>query len=368
MTEMKHPKKFIQIVPFYPLPTGQVFRENYFLWPAAMMREMGFECEFLTLNGKNSSQKELEVLDGFTVRRFSSAVKLLMYVFGQDALVHSHLRPFPPSLFLGLLPKRKLITPFTYELGSNALVRLLSLWMMRRFDKVVSISPYEEQLYLKNGFRREQVDFIPLAIDYRFYSRPVRDAAAMRKFGLKKNDFIIITVANFRYFKRVDVLLEAFKEFRKTVRNGKLVLVGEDWLAREGRPTIKEMVKELHLDSVIIAGYQPAAEIRKLFALSSLFVNTSSVESQCIAVYEAAAAGIPLCLSDIGSFTEVFREHALYHRYDDAASLASNMLQYWNDRKLAGRNAAFLKKFVKAWDYETIKRKLWAAYEAVLLT
>ncbi len=369
-------KKFIQIVPVYPL--ALTFKENYFLWPAVMMKEKGYDCEFVTLaqtakKGGVESEKSaaahkgFEVIDSFRVRRFASTLGLLWYVLRQDCVLHAHLRPYLPSLLASLLPKKKIITPFTYELGSNFLIRQLSLFLMRRFNNVIPISPYESEVYLQHGFRKEQVVWIPLAIDYALFSRAKKEAAVAKKFGIKNARLTLVTVANFRYFKRVDVLLRAFASLQKSVKSSQLIIVGDDWLAQEGKPSIAEIIKELGLVNVIRTGYQHSEVVCKILKFADIFVNTSSVESQCIAVYEAAAAGLPLCLSDIGSFTEVFREHALYHHYDDAASLKANMLHYYSDKRLAGRNAAFLKKFVKVWDYEVIKRKLWAAYEAVLL-
>jgi glycosyltransferase involved in cell wall biosynthesis len=356
-------KKFIQVVPFYPLPIPQTFKEDYFMWPAVMMKAKGFVCEFVTLQ---NNQKAFETVNGFPVKRFSNPLKLILYVLKQDALIHAHLRPFLPSLLTGLLPKKKLLTPFTYELGSNFFIKQVSLFLMKRFNKIIPISPYEADVYLRHGFKKEKIEWIPLAIDYSLYSGAKKDAKLARKFNLNKNEFTIITVANFRYFKRIDVLLKAFKELKKSIRKSKLVLVGEDCLAKENKPTIIEMIKELKLKDVVLTGYQPADVISKLFAHSDVFVNTSSVESQCIAAYEAAASNLPLCLSDIGSFTYVFKEHALYHKYTDHNQLASNLNLYYKDQKLAKRNASYVKKLVKTWDYGVVKKKLWKTYSEVL--
>lgn len=364
-------KKFIQVVPVYPLTL--TFKEDYFTWPAVMMKELGYDCEFVTLAKKKSGagvesqegqsgHREFEVVNGFPVRRFSSALGLVWYVLWQDCVVHSHLRPYLPSLLAALLPKRKIITPFTYELGSNALVKWLSLFLMRRFDKVIPISPYEAGVYLSHGFRKEQVVWVPLAIDYGLFSAARKERAVARKFGIKNAGFTIVTVANFRYFKRVDVLLKAFAEVKKKVKDSQLILVGDDWLAHEGKPTIGEMVKKMGLKGVVRTGYQPAEVICKILRFADVFANTSSVESQCIAAYEAAASGLPLCLSGIPSFTGVFKGYAFYHDYDNPSQLAGNLLMYFRDRELAGKRIASLRELVKGWDYGIIRKRLMKLY------
>jgi len=360
-------KKYIQIVPGYPLPLVQPFKEDYFAWPAVMMMKKGFDCEYVTLR---NGRKAFEVFDGFPIKRFSSVFRLLWYLFRQDALIHAHLRPNAPSLFAGLLfNRKKVMTPFSYELGSNWLIEKVSLFLMKRFDRVIPISPYEAEVYLKHGFKKDKVTFIPLAIDYGLYSHPKKDAAVARKFGLEKKKFTFITLANFRYFKRVDVILEAFGEFRKRVPDSRLLIVGEDMLAQESKPTIREMVKSLGLiegKDVILTGFQTADVVCRLFAYSDVYVNSSSVESQCLAAYEAAAAGIPLCLPRHRSFSDVYEDYVLYHSYDSPSQLAANMLRYYKDRKLVARNTAYVKKLVKDWDYEVVKRKMEKLYDEVL--
>jgi glycosyltransferase involved in cell wall biosynthesis len=354
-----HPRKFIQIVS--NLASNQTYKEDYFTWPAAMMKEKGFEPEILT----TQKGEPRETVRGITVKRFKSPFSLLFYAFRQDAFIHSHLRPYLPSLLSALLPKKKLITPFTYELGSNPLIQAGSLFLLRRFDRVIAISPYEEELYLKHGFARNRVFFIPLAIDYDLFSKARKDPKIAAKAGIKPG-YTIITVANFRYFKRVDILLKAFRELKSKVSDAQLVIVGEDRLASEHRQTISEMVQEMQLRDVLLLGTQEAETICKILKFADVFVNTSSVESQCIAAYEASASGLPLCLSDIPSFTYVFKDHALYHKYDDPSQLAQNLLQYHKDKKLASKNASYVKELVKDWDYELVKKKLWSVYSELL--
>jgi glycosyltransferase involved in cell wall biosynthesis len=353
-------KKFIQIVPNYPLTI--TFKEDYFTWPALMMKEKGYEPEILLVEkGKPS-----ELIRGIKVRRFGNAFSLLLYAAGQDAFVHSHLRPYLASLLAALLPKKKAITPFTYELGSTPLIKSISLFLMKRFDLVIPISPYEEELYIKHGFQRKKVKFIPLAIDYHLFANARKDESIAKKFAIRKSSLTVITVANFRYFKRADIILRAFKKLKEQVKDAQLIIVGGDWLAKENKPTIAQMIKEMGIDGVLHLGYQPAETVCKILKFADVFVNSSSVESQCITAYEAAASALPLCLSDIPSFTYVFKENALFHKYDDPEALLANILRYHNDKTLAKKHSAMLKDLVKEWDHDVVKRKMWEAYKELL--
>jgi glycosyltransferase involved in cell wall biosynthesis len=352
--------KFIQIVPVYPLTI--TFREDYFTWPAAMMKEKGYDCEFLTLRKKG--EKKYEVINGFPLKRFSNTLSLLFYVLRQDCLLHVYLRPYSPSLFAGLLPKKKLMTPITYELGSNSFVKWLSVMLMKRFNRIIPITPYEEEIYRRHGIKK--LARIPLAVDYEMYSHPAKDADVEKKFGLSGNHFTIASVSNFRHVKRIDILLRAFKEVKNSVKDSRLVLIGDDWLAQEKKPTVKQMVAELGLTDVLLTNYQPAEVISKILAYANVFANTSAIEAQCIAVYEAAASRIPLCLSNLPSFTSVFGDYALYHDTEDYVQLSKNILKYHDDSELAKKNSSYLRAFVKDWDNSEVSRKMWQAYSEVL--
>ena len=63
--------------------------------------------------------------------------------------------------------------------------------------------------------------------------------------------------------------------------------------------------------------------------LTAVFVNTSDPETMGLAVYEGGAAGLPLCLSDIGSFRTVFKDMALYSPPREKEKLAENFLKYY---------------------------------------
>jgi len=374
-------KKFIQIVPFYPLTLNQTFKEDYWTWPAAMMKEKGFEPEFVTLRSRSlkpiemfvnlhrGGLKPFEVINGYVTKRFPSIFHLWWYLLRQDALIHTHLRPYPPSLFAALLPKKKVMTPFSYELGSTWLIKQLSLFLMKRFDRIIPISPYEAEVYAQHHFKKGKVVFIPLAIDYGLYSNPKKDDKLAQKYGLRKGDFTVITVATYRYFKRVDVILAAFKELKKKVKNCRMIVVGEDWLAKENKPSIKEIIASLGLKEgrdVVLTGVQPPDAIRRFFYYADVFVNSSSVESQCLAAYEAGAAGLPLCLPRHRSFSDVFTDNVLYHTYDDPHELAENLFRYYSDKKLVGRNVSYVKNLMKGWDYGIVKAKLGGVYEEIL--
>ncbi|MBI4439271.1 glycosyltransferase family 4 protein [Candidatus Woesearchaeota archaeon] len=354
--------KFVEIVLEYPLRFPLTFKEDYFNWPARLMLEKGFGVEMLTLQAGGSDS-----VSGIKVRRFGSTLALLRHVSrDRDVrLIHSHLRPYPPSFFSAFVGKPKVLTPHTYILGSNPFVAWLSVRVMRRFDRVIALTPYEEKVYLDAGLGRDRVVLLPHPVDHEFFSGRVDVRKVREKYDVGEHEFVVTTVSNIRKCKRVDTILRAFRAFSRRVPS-RLFVVGEDLLWTEREKSVKSMVAGLGLDNVVQTGFLEPGLLREVLAISDVFVNSSEVEAQGLSVYEAAAAGVPLCLSSIGSLRSVFRGLALYHMPSDWQGLEHNLLSLWRDssgRKLMGRK---LKEFVKAWDYAGIRKRMESLYSGVM--
>ncbi|MBI3034054.1 glycosyltransferase family 4 protein [Candidatus Woesearchaeota archaeon] len=360
--------KFVEIVPEYPMRLGMNEKEDYFYWPAKLMMDKGYKVEFFTLKKKNKPSKE--VFNNITVRRFSSPLSLLVHLFFQRGvkLIHAHLRPFTPSLFAALLfNKRRIITPHSYILGSSRLIAELSIFLFKRFDKIIALTPYEKGIYLKKGIPSDKVFLLPHPVDYEFYSKKISGKETVRKkWKINKNTFVVISVANIRKFKRMETLLNAFKIFNAEVINSKLIIVGEDQLYKERAPSLNDMIEQFGVKNVILTGFQSHNSVRSILNISDVFVNTSDNETQCLAVYEAACVPVPLCLSEIGSFTGIFRDSALYHKYYDFEKLAANLSSYYNDTKLRKKNSQSAKKLMRLWNFSAIKKKMEKLYDEVM--
>src|SRR3989338_7202508 len=356
-------KRAAIIAPVYPL--NQTENEDYINIPARLLSELGLEVEILTL--RQSGQPKKEVIEGFNVRRFASPLSLFLYsIKKRPSLVHSNLRPYLPSLLAGLLPCKKVHTPMSDILGSNKIIKALSVSLYKRYDKILAHTPYGKQLFLDNGFSKEKVEVLPLPVNLKFFSRP-KSAKGMSMLKVKGKPFIVTCVANFRSIKGVHVLLKAFSLFRKKAKKTKLVLVGKDFLGEEGKPTIRQTAEELKIGKdVIHLGFLHGHDIKAVLDMSDVFCMASSVDAQCISIYEAGADSIPLCLSDLPAFTSVFKSAALYHKVGDAEGLARDLLTYYKNPKLRKANGAKAMKYAAVADYNAVHKKLKELYRSLL--
>jgi len=351
-------------------------REDYVVNPMRVLEKKGFTPEIWTL--QNGSTKFYE---GIRIRRFSSTLSLLLHVlFDRDIkLVYAQLRSHLPSLLSPLTLKKCVLVTQTYELGSNKLIEKFSLFFMKRFTRIFALTPYERQLYIKKGLRKDSVVFFPHAIDYSFFSKKPRNLDGTRKkYKIDNDDFVIISVANFRRFKNLDIMLKAFALFNKKVKKSKMLVVGEDQTRNKvykeqygkryrGVEDVREVIKREGISKdVIFTGGVDYRKVRNLLYISDVFVNSADPEGMGMAVYEAASAGVPLCLSNIGSFTSVFKGKALYNPPRDAKKLSENYLKYYENLSLRRNNSRALKNHMKKWDYKIAIKRFNKVFDEIL--
>ncbi len=373
------PKKFIQLVPFYPTPYELQPREDYFLMPSDIMRGKGYDTEFVTLQntaptpeyrtGKDTALSE-EIYRGHLVKRFMNILSLYRYMRSQknNSVLQVHLRPYPPSQFASFVaPQKKALRPFTYLLGSNKLIQILTKLAMPRYDLIQCVTPYEIGIYKSAGVPENKMRWIPLSIDYPFFSeKPKNTKEVAEKWGYADSEFVIISIAQIRFHKRFDDVMRALKIIREKIPSAKFLAVGEDWLPRQNLPDIHQMAKSIGVeDSVVITGFHPPEMVASFIHGSHAFVHGADNEYQGLVTYESAAAGKPLCLSSIGTHTSVFGENALYHEVTDHKKLAENLLRYYEDGSLRQEHAAKNKRMVQDWDYEVIRKKMSDAYDEI---
>lgn len=118
---------------------------------------------------------------------------------------------------------------------------------------------------------------------------------------------VLVCNASFDLNKRHAELLEWLAPALRADRSAVLVLFGHRWF----EPQVWEMVNtrpaELGVHrQVHVTDWIAYEEIRELLAWTSLSIINSLRETQCLAVYEALAAGVPALISNIPELVSQF--------------------------------------------------------------
>ncbi|HEY0673368.1 MAG TPA: glycosyltransferase [Longimicrobiales bacterium] len=165
--------------------------------------------------------------------------------------------------------------------------------------------------------------------------------------------------------KRVDLLLDAFAQVKRTAPAAKLVIAGTG--ADEYVRALKEHASRLELENAVTwTGHVSGTEKLRVLEAASVFVLPSVNENFGIAPVEALAAGIPVVLTrGVAIHREVEDYGAGIIVDDDTASLTAGMLYL---RGVEERSAMALRARRLAqekFSIEAMQRGLLAMYQQV---
>jgi 1,2-diacylglycerol 3-alpha-glucosyltransferase len=120
-----------------------------------------------------------------------------------------------------------------------------------------------------------------------------------KKYGIKKKDFVIMTVSRLAKEKSVDRLINNQKELLKRYPNMKLLIVGDG----PDIDKLKMQVCSLNISkNVIFTGKVTLEEIPIYYQLGDVFVTASKSETQGLTVVEAISSSLPIVAVKDDSF------------------------------------------------------------------
>jgi N-acetyl-alpha-D-glucosaminyl L-malate synthase BshA len=149
---------------------------------------------------------------------------------------------------------------------------------------------------------RNNIRVIPNFLDCEEYQR--RPDAGLRERLCPGGDCdaLVVHVSNFRPVKRVDVVLDVFRQIRARVR-ARLVMIGDG----PDRGALERRVAELGLgDAVTFVGEQ--LDLALWLSVADLFLLPSIKESFGMAALEAMSCGVPVVASHIGGLPEIIED------------------------------------------------------------
>jgi glycosyltransferase involved in cell wall biosynthesis len=270
--------------------------------------------------------------------------------------VHSNGRGFPFPEMCTFFARRSIYTPYSDTLGMKWWTRATRRFIFNRYDKIVCMTRYGQRNIIKEGINPKKTVYLPLPVDCDYFSKASGGDRFRKKHGLGKNEPFVLMVG-IRPVKNSDIVVEACEK-----AGVRAVLVGP-YKRAELEATWKGGGFEWYLPpervlkskSAVFAGQIKGKELLEALDAATIFVNSSDHECFGLAVYEAASAGVPLCLPDYGSF-EVFKGHALFHNSRDSEQLSKNILKYLGSKELRKKNGKKAAETAKKYNYPTVRK------------
>ena len=185
------------------------------------------------------------------------------------------------------------------------------------------------------GMPPSLVEVQALGLDLSLYNRPHQTEIN----NTEKRPLQILTVADARPEKGLDILIQAFSRAKVQVADMRLCIVGDGPLLEH----VQTLAESLGIqDSVNFLGRRD--DVPMLLSQGDLYIQPSLSEGRPLAVMEAMATGLPIIASNVGGIPDLL-EHKVSGFLvpsGDADCLAAAIIQLIDDpalRESLGKNA-----------------------------
>jgi glycosyltransferase involved in cell wall biosynthesis len=155
-----------------------------------------------------------------------------------------------------------LLRPFT---------RFMEKQVYPRADYILALTPKMERYVTALGADPSKVGLMLIPVDTEMFKPAPAPDALRQKWGLSKEDAVIVFTGTLFDFSGLDIVIKHFHEVLKEVPNAKLLLVGDG----PQRARLEKITTELELrKQVIFTGFQPYNEIPQYINMSTITINT----------------------------------------------------------------------------------------------
>ena len=204
--------------------------------------------------------------------------------------------------------------------------KLMNHWV----NKIVTVSESVKQMVIKEeGVGPQRIEVIYNGVE--LPEKEIHDPHELRShLGLKKNDIVIMHVANLKPVKGHQYLLEAFALVEKQCPDVKLVLIGRDELYGK----MQNMAQGLNiLDKVFFLGKRD--DVQNLLSLANICVLPSLSEGMSNSILEYMAAQKPVIATRVGGNPELVRNqfNGLLVEKENVQQLKEALLELLQDKE-----------------------------------
>lgn len=322
---------------------------------AAIVRALiGGSAHLMTVNAQPYRLAEQSILPLALLRADLALVHFPHYNLplikpGHFVVTVHDLFPFQfPEIHSGLLPRR-----VNQMLMRNAI---------RRAERVITPSQATANA-VKQSFPRSagRVLAIPEAADDRFTSlrNPEAEVAWQMRLGIRPP--YVFYLGQWKAYKNLPILLEAFARVRRTHPDSQLVVAGDD----PRHPEVRQRAAALPEGSVVLPGRLPESAVPDLYRGAAVVVLPSRAEGFGLPVIEAMACGVPVICSDLPVLREIADGVASFCDPNDPVAFAQAIGSILDAPGNASRRQLGIER-ARSFTWERAARQTVGAYEEAL--
>jgi glycosyltransferase involved in cell wall biosynthesis len=211
------------------------------------------------------------------------------------------------SNLIGLLLRRKLgvklistVHGYIENTVKLRLYRKIDHALLRRYHRVVVVSPKLYDQCLDAGIDQSRMTYIPNGIEADLYQRDASVDQACNALDLPRGKPILGIAGRLSAEKQVDKLIAVFPDICRAVEGARLVIIGDG----PERAALQEQVRQLGLtDRVHLVGWQNP--LTPWYQAMDVLALTSSTEGLPNVLLEAMALGVPVAATAVGAIPDL---------------------------------------------------------------
>lgn len=317
-------KKFISIIWGYSNHMHDFApEENYHLHILKIAKESGYIPYILVRGSKENILTDPNFDSDIIVIEYQNFFQFLKEIIKfsfQNALFYVNSYEWQ-SFIIPFLTRKTIFMAHAQPKRQTRVKQKIQNFVYKFFTIIRLNNEEEKKFLLEQGINPKKLLVIPLVVSQNIFKiiNPKQTRSDLVYFG------------NVTPVKDIPTIISAFEVVKKTYPEIKLNIIGNIWdLNAQERINSSHHKKDIFLYGFLPMDTYLNSELNKML----IFLNSSKLEGQCVAAYDAALAGCALCLPKIMSFVGVFKDKALFHEVSDYQQLAQNIIHYLKNQNL----------------------------------
>ncbi|MDR0397927.1 MAG: glycosyltransferase [Candidatus Nomurabacteria bacterium] len=290
-------------------------------------------------------------------------------MIGQEVLRYSRLNNVPIVSTNHVMPENlvdnlKLVAPFSKQI--NRAIKFLGRAITQVDYIIMPTQSAIDMSFTKEELRhlKVPVQAVSNGINLSQFAAKKAPASIYAKYGLPKDQPIIMYFGRVDQEKHLGVLLEAFAHIRG-VTGSSVVVVG----AGTDEANLRERAKELRISShVVFTGRVPDEDKTPLLQAATVYCMPSPVELQSISTLEAMACGQPVVAVDAGAVGELCQDgrNGYLCEKDNVDQIAVGLERILTNKTLRAKFAAESLAIAKTHDITNTLKQIEEIYQKTI--
>ncbi len=243
----------------------------------------------------------------------------------------------------------------------------LKKYVIRFFNKCDFVTTPSEVLLnsMKAQGLKPESTVVSNPIEMQFYKENQTKEALKKELGFA--GFTVLYAGRISEEKRVDTIIDAFKDFSKNKNGVTLVLVGEGSLRKKFEKIVKESGKSNQIKFIGPYLGDSKKDLYDIFHASDIFVIASIFETQSMVTLQAMASGLPVIASNVGALPDIVNsERGLLFDVGNSIQMAEQLEVMYSNPEMRDKFGKNGRTFSEKYSAEKVAKEWEKIYNNVI--